>query len=183
MSSIENYKMDIVERTSEILTTYYHKFEKEDREATFLLNCLLGLIVSISENEKNKNIVFGGKIDDEFLALIPNKIGFIKKDTQDIDLIDENTSARSINICRKDNLKEQTKLWFINQIRNGIAHQNIEGVNEDNKWFGIRLWNIDKASIKNFEIVFSIEELKTFAIKLSNNYIMGITSSTKNNTK
>jgi hypothetical protein len=40
---------------------------------------LLGLIVTISENEKRKNNVFRGAIDPDFLNLIPEKIGFIEK--------------------------------------------------------------------------------------------------------
>ena len=52
MSAIENYKIEFIKRTKEILEGNFQILEEKDREVTFLLNCLLGLIVTISENEK-----------------------------------------------------------------------------------------------------------------------------------
>ena len=79
MSAPVNYKIEFVKRTKEILEENFQFFQEKDREVTFLLNCLLGLIVTISENEKRKNNVFRGAIDPDFLNLIPEKIGFIEK--------------------------------------------------------------------------------------------------------
>lgn len=166
MAEIKNYKVDFIKRTNEILTTEYKNFKEKDREVTFLLNCLLGLIVTISENEQKKLCIFKGKIDDEFLSLIPDKVGFIQRNKSGMNIDLTETSIVSENIGHKDELMEQDKLWFINKIRNGIAHQHIEGVNEDEKWIGVRLWNTNN-SFKDFEIVFSIAELKLFATTLS----------------
>lgn len=170
MSSIENYKINFIKRTQEILIAEYKSFQEKDREVTFLLNCLLGLIVVISENEQKKLRVFKGKIDDEFLSLVPDKVGFIQKNKSGmiIDLTDVSTIVE--NVGHKSELKEQDKLWFINKIRNGIAHQHIESINDDGKWVGVRLWNTNNTS-KNFEIIFSINELKEFAISLSEKYL------------
>lgn len=170
MSEIKNYKVDFIKRTNEILTTEYKSLQEKDREVTFLLNCLLGLIITISENEQKKLRVFKGKIDNEFLSLIPDKVGFIQRNKLDKNIDLTETSIVSENVSHKGELIEQDKLWFINKIRNGIAHQHIEGVNEDQKWIGVRLWNTNN-SFKDFEIIFSIDELKTFAISLSEKYL------------
>jgi len=87
--------------------------------------------------------------------------------------IESNSDLTELNVkvSHKDDLKKKSKLWLINKIRNGIAHQNIEGVNENGKWIGVRLCNKNNDSKKDFEIVFAIEELKRFAITLSNKYL------------
>lgn len=170
MGAIENYPIDIIKRTKEILedSKLHAVLKKEDREVAFLLNCLLGLIVAISENEKRKSEVFKGNIDDDFLKLIPQKVGFIKKDNNKYDL----TKEKQINlyIGHRGDLKQKTKQWFINKIRNSIAHQNIDGVSVKGEWTGVCLSNI-YSSRKDFEIIFSVEELRNFALKLSTIYL------------
>ena len=83
MGATENYRIDFIKRTKEILKENFQSFEEKDREVTFLLNCLLGLIVTISENEKTEKKVFKDNIDNDFLTMIPNKIGFVKRDRAD----------------------------------------------------------------------------------------------------
>lgn len=170
MTAIEKYKIDIVKRTKEILDENYKSFEEKDREVTLLLNCLLGLIVAISENEKRKKKVFKDNIDDYFLSLIPDKVGFVESNRVGDDLTDANIKQLNVKVGHKEDLKGKSQLWFINRIRNGIAHQNIEGINENDKWIGVRLWNTN-ASIKDFEIIFTIEELKNLATTLSGKYL------------
>lgn len=170
MSAINNYKIEFVKRTKEILEENFQSFTDKDREATFLLNCLLGLIVTISENEKKKQKVFKSTIDNDFLALIPDKIGFIKKNQSETDLTENTLPHLCVHVGHKNDLIGISQLWLINKIRNGIAHQNIEGVNENNIWVGIRLWNTNDSK-KDFEIIFTIEELKNFALALSTKYL------------
>lgn len=67
-------------------------------------------------------------------------------------------------------MKQKTKQWFINKIRNSIAHQNIDGVSVKGEWTGVCLSNI-YSSRKDFEINFSVEELRNFALKLSTIYL------------
>jgi hypothetical protein len=171
MGAIKNYKIDFIKRTKEILEENFQNFEEKDREVTFLLNCLLGLIVTISENEKTEKKVFKDNIDNDFLTMIPNKIGYVKRDRVDDDLTNVDLTELSVKVGHKKNLKGKNKLWLINKIRNGIAHQNIEGINENDRWIGVRLWNNTSASKKDFEIIFTIEELKNLAIALSDKYL------------
>jgi outer membrane protein assembly factor BamD (BamD/ComL family) len=89
MGAIENYKIAIVKRTKEILQNYYPTFEQEDREVTFLMNCLLGLIIAITEAEKIDEKILRGKIDEKFIRNIPDKVGFIQLKIIDLDLVDK----------------------------------------------------------------------------------------------
>jgi len=178
MGKIDNYEIDFIRRTNEILKLYYPEFEeKKEREATFLLNCLLGLIVTISENEKRNSKVLNEPIDDDFLQLIPDKIGFLEKNQISKDFGDKDLTDLSLKVGHKLNLKGKDVSWFINKIRNGIAHQNIKGINENGKWVGVRLinWNI-KYKKNDFEIIFSIGELKDFALKFSEMYLNKMSS-------
>jgi hypothetical protein len=170
MVAINNYKIDFIKRTKEILENNFQFFEEKDREVTFLLNCLLGLIVTVSENEKKEIKVFKGMIDDDLLNLIPDTIGFIEKNQVDEDLTNVDLTQLDIKVGHKSSLKRKKQLWLINNIRNGIAHQNIQGINENGIWVGVRLFNT-RDSIKDFEIIFKIEELKKFAVALSDKYL------------
>lgn len=171
MTKIENYKIEFVKRTIDLLDCNFSCFKHIDREVTFLLNCLLGLIVCVSENAKKSNTNFMKKIDDDFLKFIPEKIDFIiYKDKYKNNLINQNSNELKIKNGKKYDLEKLTKLWFINKLRNGIAHQNIEGINENGKWVGIKIWN-EKNNLKDFEIIFTIEELKRLSIKIAKDYI------------
>jgi hypothetical protein len=173
MGSIEDYPIEFVRRTKEILQKKFDYFKKEeDREVTFLLNCLLGLIVTVSEEENRKLKVFKGKIEDDFLDLVPKKIGFVKKIQVDdtFDLIQESVAELNVPIGHWDVLIREDKFWFLNKIRNAIAHQHIKGVNENGKWVGVKLWN-ESANGKDFEIVYTIEQLRKFAIEISDKYL------------
>jgi len=170
MTAIEKYKIDIVTRTKEILINYYPKFEENDREVTFLMNCLLGLIISITEVEKEKRKLLRGNIDDDFITNIPEKIGFIQSKNISEDLTNIDLTETTLNVGHKKDLIGKDKFWLMSKLRNSIAHQNIFGINKNDKWFGIRLWNINNSK-KDFEIVFTIEELKRFSIELAESFL------------
>lgn len=170
MSEIKNYKIDFVSRTKDLLNENFADFKHKDKEVTFLLNCLLGLIVNVTENEKKSRLTFKGKIDDNFISLLPDKVGFIIKKRHSKDLTDESAKIIETNIGHKSDLKSCDKFWFINKLRNGIAHQNIEGINEGKKWIGVRLWNTYNEE-KDFEIIFNIEQLKGLALRIADDYL------------
>lgn len=170
MGQIANYKIDIIKRTSEILNTHYPHFEDNDREVTFLMNCLLGLIIAIFENERVSRKILKGNIDDNFLSFIPDKLGFLNARNLSDDLTNIDLTQIYINVQHKDKLHLKDKYWFVNKLRNGIAHQNIQGINDNGKWAGVRIWNINNDK-KDFEIIFQIIELKTFVNKLAEMYL------------
>lgn len=171
MSAIRDQE-HFIERTREILDENFDNFQDKDREVTFLLNCLLGLIVAIAEQEKPKPDIFKNKIDNDFLKFLPDKIGFLKKAKNEYDLTSSKTRQVSFEICHKEDLKKKEKQWLLKMVRNGIAHLNIEWENDNGKCKNIRLWNEPRSGVMDFEIVFTIEELRNFAVELSNKYLI-----------
>ena len=170
MGEFKNYKIDIVTRTKELLEDNFSDFQNKDKEVTFLLNCLLGLIVNVSENEKISNLTITGNIDKDFLSNIPDKIGFIIKGQHKQDLTNTDLTDIQTKVGHKTELISCKKLWFVNKLRNGIAHQNIEGINDNDIWVGLRLWNTYN-DVKDFEIIFTIDELKKLALKIADEYL------------
>jgi len=170
MSEIKNYRIDIVKRTREILSDYYPIFKEKDREVTFLMNCLLGIIIAITETEKFSRNFLRGIIDDDFIKAIPEKIGFILSENIIDDLTNCDLTEINLNVGHKSDLIGKDKFWLLSRIRNCIAHQNIYGINENKKWIGVRLWNMNNSK-KDFEIVFTIDELKNYTIELANNFL------------
>jgi len=180
MGSNYDYPNEFVKRTLRLLKENFHIFNEKDIEVTLLLNCLLGLIVTVRENKKrNKLSFFDDDIDDHFLTFVPAKVGFVdsKPVSESYDLTKMNMNESNVSVSHKDDLKKKPKFWLIDKIRHGIAHQNIEGVNHGGKWVGVRLWNgSNKGKKKNFEIVFTIKQLRKLAIEVSNKYLSFITA-------
>lgn len=181
MGSNYDYPNEFVKRTLRLLKENFHICNEKDFEVTFLLNCMLGLIVTVSENKKRNNLSFFiDNIDDHFLTFVPAKVGFVdsKPVSESYDLTKMNMTESNVSVSHKDDLKKKPKFWLLNKIRNGIAHQNIDGVNHGEKWVGVRLWNRPNKSkrTKNFEIVFTIKQLRKFAIEVSNKYLSFITA-------
>jgi hypothetical protein len=139
------YPIDIVERTKELLQNTYEEIKKTSQlEVSFLINCLLGLVVMVAESKKGKGLVK----DKEFLRNI-----------------------RKINIKYKESLAEKEYQWFLKKMRNAIAHQNIDPINENGKWTGAKMWNETKDGIRDFEISLTNTELKELALNIANDYL------------
>jgi hypothetical protein len=149
-----NYQKEFGKRTVEVLERGHELLKELGREVTFLMNCLLGTIVAISEKEDKRkennqpgNNFFAGTIDEEFLLTlgIPTKREWIGKD----------------------------KLGLIENIRHGIAHQHVEAINDTNAdnesfWSGVIIINDYRGN--DFEISFTIDELRNLAINLATKY-------------
>ena len=174
MSAVNKYNKEFVRRTKEILENEYKNFQKKDREVTFLMNCLLGLIIAVSENSKESATPLKNNINEEFLKYIPEKVGFIingrkaLEHAQDLTNMD-NTKIES-KIGHKKELSDEAILFLITKLRNGIAHQHIKVVENNKQWTGVKIWNMYN-EIKDFEIEFTIEELKNLAIKIAEIYL------------
>ncbi len=169
MSSSREYKIDFVRRTKELIENDFENFKSKNREVTFLMNCLLGLIVNVSENTKReKYSIFDKNMEDfDFFDLIPEKIAFFEGSFFEMN---ENGTPE-YNCKRKEDFKKMMMSWFLVKLRNSIAHQNIKALNRDGKWVEVKMWNIKMDGGKDFEIIFEIEQLKNFVIKISEQYI------------
>jgi hypothetical protein len=163
--STTNYPKDFVKRTKNLIESHYEYIKTNSKlEVTFLINCLLGLIVVVAENNKEINI-------SQILNNIP-KIGFLDKEasnTSTQELINRNEIT--ITIKHKECLAKKGGQWFLTKLRNAIAHQNIEPINEEGKWTGVKMWNKTNGGIKDFEIELTNDELKELALNIAERYL------------
>jgi hypothetical protein len=156
MGAIREYKLEFPKRTIHLLNSFRSQQVDYKYDVTLMMNCLLGLIVVAVENS-DRDKLMPGKVDDGLLAELPHRVK-IKRGKNGLQEVD------------KDFLKSLNKLELLQKIRNGIAHQNITGLNENGIWAGIKLWNIDKAGDVNFEMRLSTEQLYNLATYISRHY-------------
>lgn len=177
MSEMKSRK-DFVRKTNEMLRDNWDYLQGKDKEVTFLLNCMLGLIVAIVEDEeiaKNKfSQLFKDDFDKCFLKLLPDKIGFIDPKQMDCSNLVDEGAAVNVVVVHKDALTKKHLHCLLKRIRNGIAHLNIEFENnKEGQIEAIRLWNNPTSyakNVKDVEIEFTVNELKKLAIELSKRY-------------
>ena len=143
MSEMKNFKIDFVKRTIFILNNHY---KDEKYEVTLLLNCLLALVSLPIELKK-----------DEY----DKKIKQYKKDCV----------SKLTSLSNFANYNKTTYNTRFRNIRNAIAHLNIEPITSNKKIESITLRNINNDGIMNFEVNISIENLKMFAEYVANEYI------------
>lgn len=178
MAIIRDYPKEFVERTLELLENVYPNAKSHELEVTFLLNCLLGLIIATYEKlDDCKEGFFNKKLmDEEIFEFVPLNIARIdmrqlhkdfKAEINGKSLIGQHGDLISLNhrieVQKFKLVKNITLREFIRNIRNGIAHQNLMATSQDHHWHGIRIWNHDKNGIKDFEVEFEISQLMKFA--------------------
>ena len=167
---MENYSIQFVERTKLLLERLEGKAHEEGLDVTFMLNTLLGLIVLCSEEGED---VFTKNIDDEFIErVIPPNIKIVESTeisfTEDLDKVHE------VKISKRKFLKSKKQYWYIKNLRNGIAHQNIITDSDGSRyWSHITIQNKKKGKTGkiNFEVRLSITELKNLANTIADQYL------------
>jgi hypothetical protein len=133
-----DYQNEFVSRTKQLLECHFEAIKKESAlEVTFLMNCLLGLVVLVAESNKGKGLIK----DKTFLNDIINK-----------------------------DLALEEYQWFLQKIRNAIAHQHIEPDNNNGEWVGVKMWD-ERDNIMNFEIKLTNSRLKELALNIANDYL------------
>ena len=183
---IKDYPRDFVGRTIKLLKNNTEIAKKDGLEVTFFLNCLLGLIVSTSENlDRCKSRFFEKRICDvEIIEFIPEKVAQIdfsqtfRKYVSEVNkksligqLHEKFNVETAIEIQKYKLVKNLTLHKFLKKIRNGVAHQNISPTNQKGEWKGLRIWNHNSYGIKDFEVEFTINQLKDFAIFIGEKYL------------
>ncbi|RYE12785.1 MAG: hypothetical protein EOP45_22285 [Sphingobacteriaceae bacterium] len=177
MSESTNYPVDIVRRTKILLERGKKDASYDEYEVTFLINCLLGIVVAAKEfDERGKKELGKKNFSNSLLSNIPDNLKFfsVKKTTKSIDI--ENNSI-TLEILNKSALSTDTKKtdynlgWFLCKLRNGIAHQHITAINTEGEWTGIKLWNEPQTDVKDFIIEFSIPTLKEFTLCVADIYL------------
>lgn len=175
MSESNNYPVDIVERTEAILKTDY--FSSTEYEVTFLVNCLSGILIAAKEFDSRKGKKLGNLFfTPPILAIIPENLTFFNRNDA-INRVTLHNQSISWEVLGKTSLstiltKPNYNIgWFLEKIRNAIAHQHIEAINTDGKWTGILLWNEPQTGVKDFMIEFSVAGLREFALHIAGLYL------------
>ncbi|MCX4303842.1 MAG: HEPN family nuclease [Clostridia bacterium] len=147
MSEMERFDKEFVKITKKLLEKYY---DDEEYEVTLLLNFLSALVSFPIEMNQEKNSeeaeIFQQKCVDKFKEL----------KNQDY---------------KGDKNRDENNFFY--NIRNSIAHFNIELLPNNSEIESITLWsesNNGKRNI-NFKANISVNNLKKFAIYVANEYI------------
>ena len=149
--SYNNFELDFVERTMQNLQEI-EELSKNIYEFTNLLNQCYGLLIVPGEFAKRKGLISNMNKHLDYY-------GFKKEQSLRFD-------ADKLTIPN-----------LLRHLRNGLAHGRIEVLDYDSGTIaGIKIWDTysNKKIVPNKDIhtiiVFSVEELRTFAIKVAEEY-------------
>lgn len=144
MSEMKKFNRDFVERTIEILNDCSRYTE---RDVTLLLNCSLGMVTLPIELEKNKT----NKKVKQFKIDCVNKM-------------------KELSEVEKNECNDES---FFENIRNAIAHLNIEVENSNNKIESIKFKNLEHGNTGKCTLKISIipSNLKIFMEYVAKEYL------------
>ena len=152
---IKKFEIEFVQRTKSLLTDYQGPWDMSN-----LINCTLGLIILPYETIKGKPSL---SFWDTELAKIPNLPPF------------RLSIFKPIKSIKKSKVTYYSKTLkvLLQKIRNGLAHQRIEPVNQDGKFAGVIMRNYfdDAQTRPDLEVQFSQQELKDFALFIADEYL------------
>jgi len=157
MGEVNNYNTEFPQRTLKLLKSFQDKNIDYELNITFLMNCLLGLIVTAVENSERRELIIGN-VDDELLNFLPNNVEL-------------KIGNQSLANYTKVILKTRGKLSVLKKIRNAIAHQHVEPHNRDNNWVGVTLWNVNPQNEIDFRIGLTTAQLNSLANYITNHYL------------
>lgn len=152
---IKKFEIEFVQRTKDLLIDYQGPWDMSN-----LINCTLGLIILPYETIKGKSsLSFWDTELDKIPDLPPFRL-----------LIFE--PIKSIKKSRIIYYPKTLKV-LLQKIRNGLAHQRIEPVNQNGKFAGVIIRNYfdDAQTHQDLEIQFSQHQLKDFALFVADEYL------------
>ncbi|AFD05324.1 HEPN family nuclease [Solitalea canadensis] len=146
---IENgrYDIELIKRTKKLIETYDGVFN-----LTLLMNSVLSLIVLPQQhNSRIRKLAFMNQNLDE----IP-EINFV------INSPHFQFDPRNFNYDLKN---------LLNRIRNGISHQRIEAISEDNKWKGIVIEDYDRNNNLGLHLELTTSQVRNLAFYIAEKYL------------
>ena len=60
---------------------------------------------------------------------------------------------------------------FLRKLRNGISHQNIEPINRNNQFVGVKIWNVTPKDVIDCQVELDRRSLHEFANFIANQYL------------
>lgn len=157
MGAVDNYSVEFPRRTLKLLQSFEAKNIDYNLNVTFLMNCLLGLIVTAIENSERRQLI-NGNVDDEMLSFLP-------------DNVELKVANQNLKEYPKSVLKTRGKLATLKKLRNSIAHQHIVPHNRNNNWVGVTLWNVHPRDGMDFRIELTTAQLNSLANYITNHYL------------
>lgn len=150
MTEINKFDQDFIKRTKQNLEDY-----KGDYEFTQLINSCLGLIILPFEKSRRNN---NSEIWNDSIDNVRSEIDF------DLQIFDpkEYDSKKKINKPCEKNFKT-----FIKKLRNCIAHQRIEPINESGKLVRIKFETEDQ----DMKVIFDQEQLKNLCFYICDKHL------------
>ena len=148
-----NYDIEFVERTKKIIAEY-----KGEYKLTILLNCMIGLVILPNERLQNIAPELWNRNIEELPIYSDLRVNIFNP----IQKKDKETGG--FIYYRK------TVEIFLKKLRNGIAHQNIQAINENGSFVGVIIRNKFR-SIVDFEVAFRRRELQKFANFIADQYL------------
>lgn len=157
---IKNFNIEFVKRTKKILNEYSGGFD-----FSTLINCTLGLLILPYENVK-----------------------FSTNPIWDQD-VSEIATIRVLDITRFEPIEKiksgnttyypKTAKVFLQKIRNGLAHQNIQTINDNGSFTGVIIKNFYFEK-QDLEVTFTQKQLHDFALFIADQYLSATTKSIRN---
>lgn len=141
------YDVELIKRTKELIKSYKGKYK-----LTLLMNGILSLIVLPQQH--NARI---------------RKLNFMNRDLEEIKEIQFLLNSPNFYFYRRNNNNDLKNL--LNRIRNGIAHQRIETINENNKWKGVIIQDCDRNGNVGLNLELKTFELRKFAFFIADEYL------------
>lgn len=140
------YDVELIRRTKKLLETYHGTFN-----ITLLMNSLLSLIVLPQQhNSRTRRLPFM----NQDLNNIP-EIQFILNSPNFV------FDPRNFNYDLKN---------LLTRIRNGISHQRIEAISENNQWKGIIIED-GVGQVIGLHLELTIIEIRTLALYIAEKYL------------
>lgn len=136
------YDIELISRTKKLIQSYKGKYK-----LTLLMNGILSLIVL--PHQHNARV---------------RKLKFMNKDLNDIPEIQFVLNSPNFHFDRRGKNNDLKNL--LTRMRNGIAHQRIESISENNIWKGVVIQDIHNGNI-GLNLELKTSELRNFAFYIA----------------
>lgn len=151
------YDIELISRTKSLIQNYKGKYN-----LTLLMNGILSLIVLPQQH--NSRI---------------RRLPFMNQELNDIPEINFILNSPNFTFDRRNFNNDLKNL--LNRIRNGIAHQRIEAVSENNKWKGVIIEDYDRHNNLGLHLELKTSELRKFAFYIADKYLEEVKKPAGNN--
>jgi|SRR5690554_1863949 len=151
------YDIELIKRTKNLIKDYKGKYN-----LTLLMNGILSLIV----------------LPQQYNSRI-RRLNFMNQDLNQIPDIDYILNSPNFHFDRRNFNNDLKNL--LNRIRNGIAHQRIEAISEENKWKGVIIEDYDRNDNIGLHLELKTSELRKFAFFIADKYLEEVKKPAGNN--